>query len=542
MGAGPASAASGVSLSSALERLSGQDEPRRFLADALDALFHRLEGKSELVLELPSPSRLLRQRGAEAPLDFGDMDDVATALTTVLRDMSTRRFAALVIASDEPQGLSEDEWDACGPLVKAARYYGWGVALRLDGVDEAPRTRSGRGRRGSARPLVGRRRGAARPVGRWRAARGLLARRAVPGADGRRSALRHDPAGRRAGAGRAAHASVAGMNAGARRPTPVCILTGHLGSGKTTLLQHALAHPSLQRTALIINEFGDVSIDHLLVAQVAENIVELRGGCICCAIRVDLVMTLRDLHEKRLLREIPDFDHVIVETSGLADPVPLLHTLMANPLMSKHFVPDAVVTCVDQVNFARTAAEDDVAVSQVQMADVLLMTKGDLASGAEQAATREQVRGLNPTALVLDAAQGDVDPALVFRRGLFEPGRSVSSVQGWLQAGRPIGPMRHGTKNRAHVITSKEPISLAGLAVFLNRITNAMRQDILRIKGMACVRERPEPVVIHAVREKFYPLQWLPHWPNEDRRTRLVFIGRQLDTDVLDRMFAELCL
>lgn len=333
------------------------------------------------------------------------------------------------------------------------------------------------------------------------------------------------------------------MTSTTRQPTPVAILTGHLGSGKTTLLQHTLGHPSMQRTALIINEFGDISIDHLLVSRVAENIVELRGGCLCCTVRADLVLTLRDLHEKRLLGEVPDFDHVIVETSGLADPLPLLHTLMANPPMRRHFTPDAVVTCVDLVNFARTALEDPIASRQVEMADVVLLTKGDLASGTDHADTLARVRELNPGALVIDDTAGDVDPARLFRRGLFEPGRSMQSVSGWLRVGQPSGIAHHDNSHRSHVITAATPVSFAGLSLFLNRVTNLMRDNILRIKGLACVTGGPQqgPLVVHAVREKFYPLQWLSDWPDADRTTRLVFIGRDLDTVKLDLMFAELC-
>lgn len=334
------------------------------------------------------------------------------------------------------------------------------------------------------------------------------------------------------------------MTAQAGQPTPVAILTGHLGSGKTTLLQHALGHPAMQRTALIINEFGDVSIDHLLVAQISENIVELRGGCLCCTVRADLVLTLRELHEKRLLGDIPAFDHVIVETSGLADPLPLLHTLMANPPMRRYFTPDAVITCVDQVNFLRTLQEDPIAARQVEMADVVLLTKGDLASDDQRAATLARVRRLNASAAVLDNTAGDVDPTRLFRRGLFEPGRSMQSVRGWLRAGQPAGEAHHGTRPASHVITAAQPVSFAGLSVFLNRVTNLMRDDILRIKGLACVSGGPQqgPLIIHAVREKFYPLQWLGDWPDADRTTRLVFIGRQLDTEKLDSLFRDLCL
>jgi G3E family GTPase len=346
----------------------------------------------------------------------------------------------------------------------------------------------------------------------------------------------------------------------ARKPIPVTVLTGHLGSGKTTLLQRALEHPLLQHTALIINEFGEVSIDHLMVAQLAENIVQLRGGCICCAVRVDLAMTLRDLHHKRQLGEIPAFDHVVIETSGLADPVPILHTMMANPMMQKHYAPDAVVTCVDQINLERTLQDDAVALSQLQMADVVILTKGDLATAEECERSRALVHEANPHARQMPVTHGDADASTIFLRGLFEAGRTLQpagAASGWLMAGRPMARTAADTANITsahtgrrpitHVIHTSAPVDLVGLGVFLNRVTNTLGDRIMRIKGIVNVASRPRhvttqgPLVVHAVREKFYPLQWMQAWPDDDRSTRIVFIGRDLDTDWLDKLFGELC-
>lgn len=325
--------------------------------------------------------------------------------------------------------------------------------------------------------------------------------------------------------------------------TSVAILTGFLGSGKTTLLRRVMTEPSMRRTALIINDFGEVNIDHLLVSQVAENIVELRGGCLCCTIRVDLAMTLRDLHEQRLLGSIPAFDHVIVETTGLADPVPLLHTLFANPPMRRHFAPDAVVTCIDLPNLVRTLDNHAAAVSQIAIADALLLTKGDLVTPKARAEATARLDAINPAAPRHEVLHGAIDPAQLFRCGLFEPGRSVESVERWLHGVHHDHHNHHGGSHHAHLIAVDAPISLAGLSIFLNRITNVMRDQVLRIKGVAAVRERPAhgPAVIHAVREKFYPIEWLPHWPDGDHRTRLVFIGRGMDTVTIDRLFSELC-
>lgn len=342
------------------------------------------------------------------------------------------------------------------------------------------------------------------------------------------------------------------------RATPVTVLTGHLGSGKTTLLQHVLEDPALQRTALIINEFGEVSIDHLIVARHAENMVQLLGGCICCAVRVDFAMTLRELYEKRALGEIPPFDNVIIETSGLADPVPIIHTLMANPLMHKHFVPDAVVTCVDQVNYESTVAEDQIAMSQVQLADVVVLTKGDLATREQRERTLTLVRAANDRAELIQAMQGHVDAGEIFLRGLFEATRAPGDLQGWLLGGASEGHAHgdrgdgahhhHDPHSTSHVIRTEQKVDMAGLGVFLNWATNSMRQRLLRIKGVVDVKSRPHnvqaegPLVVHGVRDKFYPLEWMQAWPDADHSTRLVFIGRDLDGALLDRRFEELCL
>ena len=326
-----------------------------------------------------------------------------------------------------------------------------------------------------------------------------------------------------------------------RGKIPVVLLTGFLGSGKTTLLSRVLADGGFADSAVIINEFGEVSIDHLVVADLAENIVELRDGCLCCTIRGDLVMTLRDLHRKRVLEEIPSFRRVIVETTGLADPVPLVHTLMANqPLMAVYRL-DAVVCVVDGEHGLTTLAAHDTAKDQVAIADLLVLSKVDVAPRATLDALRAELETINPGAEIHQVARGEVDATTLFGRQVFQPAARDAALARWLHASEHHHD--HGARYGAHVIRHAGAWSLAGTSVFLNRVVNEFRDNLLRIKGIAAFREKGgRPAVLHAVQNKFYPVEWLDAWPDEDQEGRLVFIGRDLDVNRIDELFNSLCV
>jgi G3E family GTPase len=327
---------------------------------------------------------------------------------------------------------------------------------------------------------------------------------------------------------------------------PVTLLTGFLGSGKTTLLARALARPEFADSLVIVNEFGEVSIDHLIVADLAENIIELRDGCLCCTIRGDLVMTLRDLYRKRCLDEIPKFARVIVETTGLADPIPLIHTLMANPPLMKVFALDAVIAMVDSVHGSATLKAHDTASKQIAVADILVMSKVDCASPAAIAALRAQVSVINPTAELVLSAHGDIEATCVLERGLFQPALGADDLRRWLHTSPTSEDHHghdHGAEYGAHVIEHEGPLSLAGTSVFLNRIVNEFSDEIVRIKGLAGFREKGgKPALLHAVQNKFYPVQWLESWPDSNTDSRLVFIGRGLDIARIDELFSALCV
>lgn len=328
---------------------------------------------------------------------------------------------------------------------------------------------------------------------------------------------------------------------------PVTLLTGFLGSGKTTLLAQLLAAPDLAGTVVVLNEFGEVSIDHLIVAQVAESIVELRNGCLCCTIRGDLALTLLDLLYKREMGEVAPFRRVIVETSGLADPVPLAHTLLETPALKKAVVLEDIVTVVDGVHAVATVPVHETAADQVAMADLILVSKIDLATPAQLAHTRQLVGAINPGAEVAEMANGEVPSALVVGRGRFNPVQRADVMAHWLmrhaeQHEDRAHPHDHGQTYMSHVCRHPAPLSLPGTSEFLSRVVDELGGKLLRIKGIAGFREKGGlPAVIQAVRNQCHPLQWMETWPDPDHESRIVFIGRHLDVEDLERQFRALC-
>ncbi len=224
---------------------------------------------------------------------------------------------------------------------------------------------------------------------------------------------------------------------------PVSILTGFLGSGKTTLLSHLIRQPGLERLACIINEFGEVGLDHLLVEQVSGDTVVLDSGCVCCTVRSDLIETLCSLFVRRLRSEIPEFDRVVIETTGLADPAPVLHSLVSNPLVAARYRLDGVITTVDAVNGAMQLDEYPESVKQAAVADRLVVTKSDLAAPAVGGALLDRLRALNPGALISIAVQGRVSPKALFDAGLFNPATKSLEVGRWLNEAAYLEEAHH---------------------------------------------------------------------------------------------------
>ena len=327
---------------------------------------------------------------------------------------------------------------------------------------------------------------------------------------------------------------------------PITVLTGFLGSGKTTLLNELIQRPEMGRSLVIVNEFGKIGLDHnLVVASDGDVVLEMSSGCLCCTFRGDLSKTLRDAPGRFAREGELWFDRVIIETTGLADPAPILITLMSDPKLANRYYLDGVITAVDAVNGSNTLDRHIESVKQAAMADRLLLTKTDLADEDTLRQLQTRLRSLNPAAPQLVAEHGVVDPALLFDAGLYDPKSKSLDVQNWLKAeayGEPQDPAtaadsgaisRHDALVRSICITIDEPISGEALELWLESLLAFKGVDFLRIKGIVNVIEYDGPVVVHGVQHIFHPPILMKEWPSEDRRTRLVFITRDIDETAL---------
>ena len=331
-------------------------------------------------------------------------------------------------------------------------------------------------------------------------------------------------------------------------PLAVTVLTGFLGSGRTTVLRHLLAHPAMEETAVIVNEFGEIGLDHLLVEKATEDTVLLNSGCLCCTVRGDLVEGMRDLYKRRLKREVPAFQRLVIETTGLADPAPILQTIMTDPLLSERFRLDGVITTVDAVNGTATLDGHIESVKQAAVADRLLLTKSDLAEAAARAVLEERLRALNPAAPIHAVVQGEIDPALLFNAGLYNPETKTSDVRAWLKAeaydeqaqGHAHGHHHHHDVNRhdesirAFCLTYEQPLDWDRFNSWVEMLITLYGGNILRIKGLLNVEGVDEPIVIHGVQHVFHPPVRLEAWPDEERSSRIVFIVRDLKPEMFE--------
>jgi G3E family GTPase len=298
--------------------------------------------------------------------------------------------------------------------------------------------------------------------------------------------------------------------------TPVALVTGFLGSGKTTLLSRLLAHPEMGETAVIVNELGEVGIDHHLLRRVDERTVLLQSGCVCCALRGDLADELRDLVARRERGEIPAFRRVVVETTGLADPAPIVYTLLSEPLVKHQFELESVVTTVD----AQHGLRHEESVKQAAIADRLVVTKID---AADPEPVKAQLRRLNPGARLFEAAFGDISPSDLFD-GEERDARDLVFDES----------PAHSHDMRALCLTLDEPVDWTAFGIWLTMLLQARGQDVLRVKGLLNVGA-DGPLVLNGVQHVVHPPEHLPSWPDDDRRSRLVFIGRGFERDELER-------
>ena len=314
--------------------------------------------------------------------------------------------------------------------------------------------------------------------------------------------------------------------------TPVTLITGFLGSGKTTLLQRLLGDSALSDTAVLINEFGEIGLDHHLLERIDETMVVLQSGCVCCTIRGELSTVVKDLHSRRERGLLPPFRRLVIESTGLADPFPILSTVRSDPVLRHHFCLGNVITTVDAVNGATQLDAQPESVKQVAVADRLVLTKTDLATAEVTARLTKRLRHINADAPLWRAAEDDLDAD-----GLL----SAAYHETWQPTSRDDAPgddhHRHASDVRSLALSIDEPIDWARFGIWLTMLISRHGEELLRIKGILNVAGALTPVAVHAVQHLVHAPQHLAAWPDADRRSRLVFIARGLDPAVIERSF-----
>ncbi|MDH4413992.1 MAG: GTP-binding protein [Rhizobium sp.] len=357
---------------------------------------------------------------------------------------------------------------------------------------------------------------------------------------------------------------------------PVSILTGFLGAGKSTLLNRLLKDPAMKDAAVIINEFGEVGIDHLLVEASNDAVVELSDGCLCCTVRGELVDTLAELIDGMQTGKIKPLSRVVIETTGLADPAPVMQSVMGHPAIAQHFDLDGVVTVVDAVNGLSTIDTYAEAYKQVAVADRLILTKKTLADKSVISALVERLRLLNPRAPITDGDAADAGSAALLVNGLYDPSGKIADVDRWLKDemaaaddhhhhdhghhhhddhghhhqghhhhGHGHGHHhhhdvnRHGSAIRSYSILHDEPIDPMAINMFVDLLRSTHGEKLLRMKAIVALTDRPDkPLVLHGVQSIFHPPVRLPAWPDgSDRKTRLVLITRDLSESYVRDLF-----
>ena len=339
--------------------------------------------------------------------------------------------------------------------------------------------------------------------------------------------------------------------------TPVMILSGFLGSGKTSLLNSALADPQMSRTMVVINEFGEISIDHELTAKSDDIITVLDNGCLCCTVFGDLVGLLQRLYHDREAGRIDAFDRIVIETSGLANPVPVMQAFLSDPALAGLYRFEGLVVTVDAVNGASTFARHVEAIQQVAVADTIVVTKGDLVGGSgsdEWKHLLSAIRQINPAGRISDRNASDFDAATILRHGSSDPTYGGRATLEWLNVEAhlsacgtecddpthdhmPLPHHAHSANISTHCLVREKPSSREALNLLLTAIEQNLGPSLLRVKGIVGIEEQPEaPAVIQGAQHLLHNVAFLPSWPSEDRRTRIVFIVQNIPAQVLEEM------
>ena len=319
---------------------------------------------------------------------------------------------------------------------------------------------------------------------------------------------------------------------------PVNVVTGFLGSGKTTILQRLLAAPDLRDTAVLVNEFGEVGLDHHLLEGATESTLLLENGCVCCAIRGDLQEALRDLYSRRERGEIPPFRRVVIETSGLADPVPIAYTVLSEPVIQHHFRLGSVITAVDAVNGTRQLERHGESVKQAAVADRLVLTKTDLAEPEVSLALEAALRRLNASAPIRRAAEQELSAEELLVEDIFDPAGKQAEVERWLEAGAQAAQQDqahgHDPGIQSFSLIYDRPLDWSAFGIWMTMLLNCHGEQVLRIKGLLNVAGVATPVLINGVQHVVHPPVHLARWPDGDRRSRIVFIVDSLARERLE--------
>lgn len=340
------------------------------------------------------------------------------------------------------------------------------------------------------------------------------------------------------------------------RKIPLIILTGFLGSGKTTLLNGLLKSPQLADSAVLVNEFGEIALDHHLIEAVPESTVVLANGCICCSVRGELAGALRTLFWQRQEKKLPDFQRVIIETTGLADPAPILNELLNHPTILQHYLVTGVITCIDGAFGAEQLQQQHESLKQAVVADQLLITKTDLASTEQVAALTEQLQAFNPLALIHLIANGNADPRIFLEATAYNLHDKSPEVQRWLRPDayrqiqvdpglamrlhQPItGNSGQHERVQSFCLTFEQPLPRIELLTALQMLTSMYSKRILRIKGIVHFDDSDKPHVIHAIQHMLFPVETLARWPEGCSGTQLVFIVEGLAVDTITEMLGQ---
>jgi len=324
--------------------------------------------------------------------------------------------------------------------------------------------------------------------------------------------------------------------------TPVNLITGFLGSGKTTLLQRLLSDPALADTAVLVNEFGEVGLDHHLLERIDDTMVLLQSGCLCCTIRGELSVAIKQLHSRRERGEVPRFHRLVVESTGLADPFPILSTVQADPVLRHHFRLGNVITTVDAVNGLCQLARHPESTKQVAVADRLVLTKTDLADSVSIQALAERLSRINPSAPLWRAAEKPLDAEALLSHDLFATAGRSEAARRWFAAelepheqAPSTDRNRHDEAIRAFALAFDGGLDWTLFGLWLTMLLNRHGERVLRVKGILNVAGSPAPVAIHGAQHLVHPPVHMACWPDVDRRSRLVFIVDGLDRGLIER-------